>query len=844
MFSHRFEVNATVEIHNIPSRPKRTTPTLGFFMSRFGSYQEAVFGNYQETIWSGVSQIAEEDNAGVVCFVGGELNSSVAFQKHWNVIYDLASPANIDGLIILSAALQNYVSVDEMARFCDRYAPLPIVSIALGLEGVPSITIDNYVGLRALMQHLIEEHHYQHIAFVRGRAHNPEAEARYQAYIGSLKDYGISFDPDLVAPGDFTIDAGAEAVKLFLDQRKISFDAIVASNDNMAIGAWQELTWRGISIPEQVAVTGFDDVPEVRSFTTPLTTIRQPLIEQGRQAARMMLDHIRHGTPLENRVLGTELVVRESCGCSPFGTIGLGVSVSSNAGVSLLIPAQQRDRVVTAIQDGLCSRFPGVTPQSIEELVDAFFDVLKGDKNAPFLLSLNRMLRAAAANLGHTPSDGEDMLEWQKALSILQEEAMPCADPDAATDANRQLHWGRILITEVTERAYSSLRNQTEVSTLIQSEVARDINAASNTQELVDVLAQGLPRLDVRACFLALYEGEPIPPLLSRMIMAFHDGKKADLEVDGRLFPSIELIPHDILSGSMLPFLMVRPLVVRDMHFGFIVMEMNVGHWVMLTNTYEEFPEQIGSALYRTLLQQRIEQSNMDIQQRAAELAEANDQLEQFAYVASHDLQEPLRMVTSYLQLLERRYHNKLDSDAQEFIDFAVDGAARMKRMIDDLLAYSRVITREKPLEPVDCELLLTQALSNLEIAIEESQALITREPLPVVMADDIQLVGVFQNLIGNAIKFHADRQPQIHIAAKQTEGKWFFSVADNGIGIAPEASERIFVIFSRLHTQAAYPGTGIGLAICKKVIERHGGRIWVESQPGEGSTFFFTLPA
>jgi light-regulated signal transduction histidine kinase (bacteriophytochrome) len=166
-----------------------------------------------------------------------------------------------------------------------------------------------------------------------------------------------------------------------------------------------------------------------------------------------------------------------------------------------------------------------------------------------------------------------------------------------------------------------------------------------------------------------------------------------------------------------------------------------------------------------------------------------------------------------------------------------------MKRMINDLLTYSRVVTKGQALELTDCDQLLNQVLSNLEVAIQENDALITHDPLPTVMADEIQIMGVFQNLISNAMKFHPDRQPHVHISAEHIDGEWRFSVQDNGIGIAPEFAERIFIIFSRLHTQAKYPGTGIGLAICKKVIERHKGRIWVESQLGEGSTFFFSIP-
>ena len=231
------------------------------------------------------------------------------------------------------------------------------------------------------------------------------------------------------------------------------------------------------------------------------------------------------------------------------------------------------------------------------------------------------------------------------------------------------------------------------------------------------------------------------------------------------------------------------------------------------------------------------------LQAAVDKLTTANRDLGQFAYVASHDLQEPLRMISSYLQLLSRRYRGKLDSDADEFIGYAVDGANRLQRMINDLLTFSRVGTRGKPFARTDLNEVLAYVKLDLEVSITENRAVVTSDALPTVEADEMQLVQLLQNLVENAIKFRREEAPKIHVSSERGENEWIISVRDNGLGIDPKYHEKLFVLFQKLHAGGKYPGTGIGLAICKRVIERHSGRIWVESELGKGATFFFTIP-
>ncbi len=266
--------------------------------------------------------------------------------------------------------------------------------------------------------------------------------------------------------------------------------------------------------------------------------------------------------------------------------------------------------------------------------------------------------------------------------------------------------------------------------------------------------------------------------------------------------------------------------------------------WVDLTATVAR--DSAGKALHDIAIFDDVTERKLaeaELRRAHDELARSNAELEQFAYVASHDLQEPLRMVSSYTQLLVRRYGDKLDGDAKEFMAFIVDGAGRMKQLIEDLLAYSRVGRHGKAPQPIAVETALRRALTNVRAAVEEAGASVTYDGLPTVQADEVQLAQLFQNLIGNALKFRSASVPRIGVTCAEKEHEYEFAVADNGIGIEPQYFERIFMVFQRLHNKGEYPGTGIGLAICKKVVERHGGRIWVTSQPGEGTTFHFTLP-
>jgi signal transduction histidine kinase len=263
----------------------------------------------------------------------------------------------------------------------------------------------------------------------------------------------------------------------------------------------------------------------------------------------------------------------------------------------------------------------------------------------------------------------------------------------------------------------------------------------------------------------------------------------------------------------------------------------------VLKDRLARLPTSVRRALDEKQLRDQRRRAEEELAQKVAELARSNAELEQFAYVASHDLQEPLRMIANYTQLLAERYRGKLDEQADKYIDYSVGGAMRMQALIQDLLKFSRVGRQEIERRSTDCRLVVEQALKNLQAAVQESSAVVKWNGLPVVMADPAQLAQVFQNLIANAIKFHGPDTPLIQIDSEKKDDEWVLTVSDNGIGIPAENWQDIFVIFRRLHTRTEYSGNGIGLSICKKIIERHGGKIWIEAQAKPGSCFKFTLP-
>lgn len=838
------------------SKKKKTRPTIAFLTD--WSEEE-----YQTNLREGVIDAAEENDANLFCFVGGGLNSVNTYEIQRNVIYDLVNENNADGVIIMSASIGHYISYNEIVDFCNNYRYMPIVSIAVQIDGIPSVLVDQEAGMRALLTHLIEDHEYKRIAFITGPEKNPEAIQRYSIYREMLNKYSILYDPLLVVKGSFITLSGINAVKTLLDERKVEVDVIVAANDMMALGALAELQERKIYVPGKLAVVGFDNVEEGKYYSPPLTTVNQPLYEQGKKALKILLDQIDGREIPEEFYLKTSLKIRESCGCLPERVLTAAVG-------KIHIIEKNFDEAYIAHKDEIVEKIRNAIDHSIimkdnvlkdiwpYKILDSFYLELVQNKKGKFVKALNSIIY-------RTMDLNSNVSVWHKVLSEFRCQTIPyMSDRTLLANAEDIWHQARIMISDIAQRIVTLRGFCLKNEELTMRTLSMQLNTKIGIEALLNVVAERLPKIGIESAFISLYNDVKIPGDSSRCILAFSGDGRISLEEGGTVFPSRDIVPKGILPARKRFIYIVESFFYAQHQLGFGLFQLGPKSGVI----YESIRENISSSLRGSLLLKQVQdqahcleelvkertrdliKTNEKLEQEIIErkkaeeaLIRSNEALQQFAYIASHDLQEPLRMIAGYVGLLERRYRDKLDHNANEFINFVINGAKRMQRMINDLLLFSRVDTKAKSFERTEGSVIVEQVLTNLQATIDEKNAEITFDPLPVIYVDSSQIAQVFQNLISNAIKFHGEKPPKVHISAKERVRDWLFSITDNGIGIEKEFMIKIFIMFRRLHGRGEYPGSGIGLTICKRIVERHGGQIWVESHPDKGSTFYFTIP-
>jgi signal transduction histidine kinase/DNA-binding LacI/PurR family transcriptional regulator len=573
------------------SRARRKKPqkrlTLG--------YLSHWIGPGHRTMCPGIYDTVSKHDVNLICLPAGELRVPHQFEQR-HVIYDLVAPEMLDGLILRSEALAAHIPPQEFEAIYKRYSSIPMVSIARALPGIPSILVDNAMGMRSVITHMIETHGYRRIAFIRGPETHQEAEHRYHAYKQALSEHDIPFDPDLVIAGDFSGHIGAEAVRLLLDQRKLlpgeDFEAIVAANDSMALGVLEVLQTRGIRVPNDVALAGFDDRDTSRYTIPSLTTVRNPFYKMGVEATEMLLAQIDGQDVPERTVLPLDLVVRQSCGC-PLSAIARTVEPvmhlspeKSNGQVSL---SAQREDILSKLAQSID------IPADVEwadRFLDTFIAELEQEDDA-FLTTLGDILRQAAMA-------DVDVFAWQDALSTLRRHTLGHLDCDAASRAGTLLDKARILVGDIARRQEG---HRSVLATLRAQELQRlnfTLTADFDLGELVEVCAREIPKTGILDCYLSLFENPQKPIDQSRLIMALYRGKRVKLEPGGRLFPSCQLIPDGLLSLEQRYCMILEPLYLHDRQLGFALFAANPS----LGEACDILQGQISSALQGVLLLQ------------------------------------------------------------------------------------------------------------------------------------------------------------------------------------------------------------------------------------------------
>lgn len=542
-------------------------PTIGLLIGRVGDI------GFSATIWPGVAELAEERDINLICFVGGMLNLQLEFDLERNTIYDLVGPQNVDGLVAMSGSIGQFAGPGPIRQLYGRFHPLPLISVAMELKGFPSVLVDNSLGMRQAVAHLIEVHGFERIAFLRGPETSPEAVERYRAYREVLTEHGLAVDPDLVVEGDFLSMAGREAVTTLLDRRNVRFQAIACANDAMALSAIAALQERGLHVPDEVSVVGFDDLEEARYVVPPMTTVRQPFHELGRKATELLLDRLA-GRPLpEKVVLPTELIVRRSCGCSP-SVMEPAVAEDGQAagGRSRASPAARKKKLLSEMESFVEGTASGLPPGWAEDLVDALADKDRRGKGGDrFVTEWENLLRRVGA-------EGVDVMRWHRVLDALRRGAPALRRRGANSDGGPDWRMAELLIGEIAQWAQANRRFQAGWHSLdFLARTNEPLLTAFDIDGLTDAVEQQLPEMGIRSCYFSLYDFPEVgdrkaPADWARLVLACSPGGRLALEPGGRRFPSRELVPKDILAREDRFALVLESLHFRDEnHFGFIL---------------------------------------------------------------------------------------------------------------------------------------------------------------------------------------------------------------------------------------------------------------------------------
>ena len=824
---------------------------IGGRSTRFtiGLVTDALANDFLSAMWCGAADAAQERNAHLVCFPAGGLNSMEEIGTGANVLYNLIDVERLDGLAIWGYLIR--LPHGDRAAFYRRYG-LPVVSIAQPVEGIPNVLVDNYGGMREVVTHLVEVHGCRRIAYVKGMEDFQEHKDRYRAYLDVLAEHGLSHDADLVLSEadrmafsqQHHLSAGPATASILLDERRLSpgndFDAMVCNNDNTAAGITRALQARGLRVPEDVALTGFDDTPEARCATPPITTAPFPIYDLGRQAVETLIDVLEGKEVAEQVLVPSRLIVRQSCGCLPREVVQAAVGSAAQSGVRFEdVSAARRGEIVSEMAQAAGASAEALDPDWAERLLAAFSGELQGEVTGAFLPALAEILRRMG--------DDGDVAAWQNVISALRRHALRYLG--RAEELSRaETLWGqaRAMIGEATARAqaYKALGIATQGQALHGT--GRRLATTTDREELAALLIEELPRLGIQRFCLSLYEEPAATARWARLVLAYDLGRHLSLGPDERRFPAKQLLPEELWPDTQ-DGKTVQPhsLLVESLFFG----EDQLGLAVFEPGpregpVYDTLRGQISGALQVIHL--------FDVARQARLEAERADRLKtRLLANVSHELRTPLHVILDRVRSAMQAPQSgrvELHATLQDDLRRIHDSAEHQLRLINDLLDLSRAEIEALDLHP---ELIAPRALLEETFhSIADLQSLqgdVTwrlqlPDRLPVIQADPVRLRQVLLNLLSNARKF-AERG-EIVLGAEVTPQHLHVWVEDTGIGIPPDQQERIFEPFATVErSNRRLEGVGLGLSITRRLVVLHGGEMALESEPGQGSTFHVRLP-
>jgi signal transduction histidine kinase/DNA-binding LacI/PurR family transcriptional regulator/AraC-like DNA-binding protein len=787
-----------------PSHP----PTIGMLTARLS-------GPTEINLWHGVADQARARGANLICFSGGIPRSRQEYEEQKNILFNMAGKHNVDGLLVWANILSHTLDRSSLETFCQRYAPLPMISMGVVMPAIPSIRIDMRAGMRRLLSHLIDDHGCRKIAFIRGPEVSQDAEERYQAYLETLAAYSLALDPGLIMPGDFGRSSGKAAIQQLADAHRMDFDALVSANDNMAIGALQALQARGILVPDDVLVAGFDDIEETRAVAPLLTTVRAPWHILGSKSIDLLLARIA-GTPLPEQVfLQTELVRRQSCGCKPAKS-----------------EARDDPRESHRTEPGSLEMFQGLGGPSGE----SFKAEVQGREG-----SAGRFIACLGEALSQAPS-GAEIIEWQNTLDAFRTQVNHLAQNDSEkVKAHELLESGYALVGEMAHRRQLGQRLEAEDQTGRLNRIVQSMATTYDVETLMKLLAQELPGLGIQTCFLSLYDEKGSNPAWSRLILACAGSERLPLEPGGRRFLTSRLVPDGMLPQNR-PFAYdVEALYFKNEPIGFVLFEIGPRDGEVYTALRGHLSSALKSA--------SLVQAALDAETKAVKA----DQLKTHLLAnVSHELRSPINIIMGLSQMGTAKpnpYGIELPDQLTHDLEHIYESGEHLVRLINDLLDMSRAEIGELDLyfEPVATRSLLIETFETFIHSTSNKTknlafTLQVPEHLPILQADPVRLRQILMNLLSNAFKFTL--RGQITLGAEVDFPHFHFWVADTGTGISPELQERIFEPFIKAEPPGLHrSGIGLGLSITRRLVALHGGSITLDSAPGQGSTFHVYLP-